>query len=58
MNTHLGVNRDYTPRDIDPKVLAGADFFFFTGYMWDTENQKTALREAMKRASLSNRSEN
>lgn len=48
MNTHLGVNRDYSPRDIDPKILAQADFFFFTGYMWDTENQKAALREAIK----------
>ena len=50
MNTHLGVNRDYSPRDIDPGILARADFFFFTGYMWDTDNQKAALKEAMEKA--------
>ena len=48
MNTHLGVNRDYSLDDINPEAIAGADYFFFTGYMWDTPNQKKALTKAME----------
>jgi len=47
MNTSLGVNRDYTVENIDPEAIERADYFFFTGYMWDTPGQKEALRAAV-----------
>ncbi|WP_020614536.1 adenosine kinase [Sediminispirochaeta bajacaliforniensis] len=43
MNTFLGACREYGPEDVDDDAIAGADFFHFTGYMWDTENQKAAI---------------
>lgn len=47
MNTSLGVNRTYSPADINPEAIEAADYFFFTGYMWDTVNQKNALLKAI-----------
>jgi sugar/nucleoside kinase (ribokinase family) len=43
MNTFLGANRQFGPEDVDRGAIAEADFFHFTGYMWDTENQKEAI---------------
>lgn len=54
MNTHLGVNRDFSLTDINPEAIAAADYFFFTGYMWDTPNQKKALTRAMEVAKANN----
>ena len=48
MNTYLGANRLFTPEDVDESVVDRADIFYFTGYMWDTENQKNAVRKALK----------
>ena len=36
MNTYLGANRDYDQDDIITEPLIDADFFHFTGYIWDT----------------------
>jgi len=47
MNTFLGANRDFSPDDIIQKDLTRADFFHFTGYMWDTDNQKAAVIKAL-----------
>ena len=47
MNTYLGANRDYNPTDVVEDEVRKADFFHFTGYMWDTPNQKEAVRKAM-----------
>lgn len=48
MNTHLGINRDYSPAELNPEAIAESDYFFFTGYMWDTPKQKAALTRAME----------
>lgn len=47
MNTSLCANRTYSVSDIDPEAIEAADYFFFTGYMWDTEGQKQALTRAI-----------
>ena len=43
MNTYLAANREFNASDINPDFIAQADYFYFTGYMWDTENQKSAI---------------
>lgn len=43
MNTYLGVNRQFEKSDVDPEVVKDAKYFYFTGYMWDTELQKEAI---------------
>ncbi len=48
MNTYLGANRLFTPEDVDESAVDKADIFYFTGYMWDTENQKNAVLKALK----------
>ncbi len=50
MNTYLGANRLFGADDINKKSLKTADFFHFTGYMWDTESQKNSIMEAIKTA--------
>lgn len=47
MNTYLGVNRDFSHVDINTDYLKAADFFYFTGYMWDTDLQKEAILKAI-----------
>lgn len=47
MNTYLGANREYGPEDVNTGSVKKADFFHFTGYMWDTPNQKAAIRKAL-----------
>lgn len=54
MNTYLGANRMYTPDDIDEAALKESDFFHFTGYMWDTDSQKAAIRRALRIAHENN----
>ena len=50
MNTYLGANRDFNPDDVIETEVAKADFFHFTGYMWDTKNQMEAIRKALRTA--------
>ena len=47
MNTYLGSNREFGESDVDEKVLSEVFFFYFTGYMWDTENQKGAIMKSL-----------
>ena len=54
MNTHLGMCRDFSKDDIDVNQLAAANFFYFTGYMWDTESQKSAIMSAISIAKSNN----
>ena len=54
MNTNLGACQDYSSVDIDKEKLSRAKFFYFTGYMWDTESQKKAIQKAVKIAKSSN----
>ena len=48
MNTFLGANREFTEEDIDFSLLAKSKYFYFTGYMWDTESQKTAILKCIE----------
>ena len=47
MNTYLGSNREFDENDVDEKALNSSSFFYFTGYMWDTENQKSAILKSL-----------
>tara|TARA_B100000029_G_scaffold187827_3_gene185271 strand:- start:505 stop:1500 length:996 start_codon:yes stop_codon:yes gene_type:complete len=48
MNTHLGMCREFSENDVDELKLTGATYFYFTGYMWDTESQKNAIKKAIQ----------
>ncbi len=48
MNTYLGANREFCEEDINPGLIADAEYFYFTGYMWDTENQKKAILKTIE----------
>jgi sugar/nucleoside kinase (ribokinase family) len=50
MNTHLSACREYGEDDLSVEVIDSSRFFYFTGYMWDTETQKTAVKKAIQRA--------
>jgi sugar/nucleoside kinase (ribokinase family) len=50
MNTFLGANRLYARTDIIPETVKDADFFHFTGYMWDTQSQQDAIMRALSLA--------
>ncbi|HAK47304.1 MAG TPA: adenosine kinase, partial [Spirochaeta sp.] len=47
MNTSLENNQKYCRDDIQPESIRAADYLYFTGYMWDTDNQKKALLKAI-----------
>ena len=47
MNTHLGLCREFSAEDLDMDTLAKSRYLYFTGYMWDTETQKSALKKAI-----------
>ena len=51
MNTHLGMCREFDVADLDEELLRttvrDGGFLYFTGYMWDTETQKGAIRRAI-----------
>ena len=44
MNTYLGANRLYDDSCVNPKSVRKAELFYFTGYMWDTDEQRRAVR--------------
>ena len=48
MNTNLGMCQEYAAEDIDEEKLSRAKFFYFTGYMWDTDSQKSAIKKAIQ----------
>ncbi len=50
MSTRLGVCRKYGPANVNHEKVAAAKFLYFTGYMWDTDNQKEALSNAIETA--------
>ena len=47
MNTHLGRCQEFSPEALDEALLRQARFLYFTGYMWDTDLQKRAIRRAI-----------
>lgn len=48
MNTYLGACREYGKDDLPQEMIQNSTLFYFTGYMWDTENQKEAARNAIQ----------
>ena len=48
MCTYLGANTRYDDRDVNIESARNADLFHFTGYMWDTEPQKRAIRKVLE----------
>jgi sugar/nucleoside kinase (ribokinase family) len=48
MNTYLGACREYRRQDLVPEMITGARYFYVTGYMWDTENQREAVEEGIR----------
>jgi len=53
MNTYLGANRQYSRECVVGQTVRAADFFHFTGYMWDTQPQKAAVTYALEIAKSS-----
>lgn len=47
MNTYLGANRYYQKEDVVEQSVRDADYFHFTGYMWDTQSQRDAVMKAL-----------
>ncbi len=54
MNTHLGLCRDFSEDDLDIDALAESKYLYFTGYMWDTDSQKSALKKAIAICKMNN----
>ncbi len=50
MSTRLGACREFGPDNVNHDRIAEARYLYFTGYMWDTENQKNALMKAIRTA--------
>lgn len=50
MSTRLGVCRRYSPPAVNHEMVRAADYLYFTGYMWDTEEQKAAVTAAIETA--------
>ena len=48
MNTHLGMCQEYCSSNIDEEKLSKSKFLYFTGYMWDTDSQKSAIKKAIQ----------
>ncbi|MBT3300331.1 MAG: adenosine kinase [Candidatus Marinimicrobia bacterium] len=48
MNTHLGMCRAFSEADINKEQLSQAKYLYFTGYMWDTDSQKSAIISAIQ----------
>ena len=48
MFTYLGACREFEESGINFDVLADSAILHITGYMWDTENQKKAVRRAIR----------
>jgi sugar/nucleoside kinase (ribokinase family) len=48
MNTYLGACRKYSVDDLPVDMIQQSRFFYVTGYMWDTRNQKEAVNYALE----------
>ena len=55
MNTYLGACRDFETADLDLPRLAASRILYLTGYLWDTENQRSAAVRAVEVARESRR---
>ena len=54
MNTFLGANRLFDECNVNEKSARNADLFYFTGYMWDTDEQRRAVRKVLRIAKENN----
>ena len=54
MNTYLGANRSFSIEDLVTESISLANFLHFTGYMWDTNSQMSAIKRALSIAHKSN----
>ena len=54
MNTNLGASRLYDATHIPHQEIAASHVFHFCGYQWDTEDQKSALKNSIKTAHENN----
>ena len=50
MNTHLGASRLYTEANVPHAEISAAKVMHFCGYQWDTDGQKTAIKDAIATA--------
>jgi sugar/nucleoside kinase (ribokinase family) len=50
MNTYMGMSQEQQTPDIDPKVIEASKYLYLTGYLWDTDSQKKAVRTALDEA--------
>ncbi len=50
MGTYLGASQGLQASDLDLDVLRQCKYLYITGYLWDTENQKEAVLQAMRTA--------
>ncbi|MBF0239092.1 MAG: adenosine kinase [SAR324 cluster bacterium] len=50
MNTCLGMCQDLGENDIRKNVIKNAKILYFTGYLWDTDSQKAAVKHALETA--------
>ena len=46
MFTYLGASREFCVDDVDFERLRSSRYIHFTGYMWDTENQREAVQQS------------
>ena len=54
MNTYLGACQEFSPDDLSEKMIKHSKYFYFTGYMWDTDPQKAATMKAIDIAKRNN----
>jgi sugar/nucleoside kinase (ribokinase family) len=48
MATHIGACSLISDHDVDASIIENAAITYIEGYLWDTENAKSAIRKAMK----------
>jgi len=50
MNTYLGISQELDVPDIFVDVIQSTKYLYLTGYLWDTEVQKKAVKNALDQA--------
>ncbi len=50
MATFLGATKEITKNDIDEEIIENSQVIYLEGYLWDEQNAKDAMREAVRLA--------
>jgi sugar/nucleoside kinase (ribokinase family) len=50
MATYLGATKNISKSDIDEEIIANSKVIYLEGYLWDEQNAKDAMREAVRLA--------